>query len=84
MQHMVIIEAMQIMSEGSRVVFKSLLSPERYPATVIVASAITRTIVPASVESNPPLQVPRDSLDDITRDRRDKLTPASEIKKQKE
>ena len=82
MQHVAIIEAMQITSEGSRVVFKSLLSP-RYPAIVIVASAITRAIVPASVESSPPLYVPRDSLDDITRDRRDKLTPASEIKKRK-
>ena len=39
-------------SEGSSVTFKSLLSP-KYPAKVIVASAITRAIVPASVESSP-------------------------------
>jgi hypothetical protein len=31
--------------------------------------------VPASVESNPPLYVPRESLDDMTRERSDKFTP---------
>lgn len=40
--------------EGSRVIFKSLLTPQ-YPANVIVPSAITRARVPASVESSPPL-----------------------------
>lgn len=44
----------QIRSEGSKVTFKSLLSP-KYPAKVIVPSAITRASVPASVESSPPL-----------------------------
>lgn len=47
-------EAMQNTSEGSRVMFKSLLSP-RNPARVIVASATTRARVPASVERRPPL-----------------------------
>lgn len=47
-------ENMQMRSDGSRVTFKSLLSP-KYPANVIVASAITRAIVPASVDSRPPL-----------------------------
>lgn len=67
-------EVMQMNSEGSRVTFNNLLSP-KYPARVIVASAITRAIVPASVESNPPLYVPRESREDITRDSNDKLTP---------
>lgn len=66
----------QIKSEGSKVTFRSLLSP-KYPDKVIVPSAITRAIVPASVESRPPLKVPRESLDDITRERSDKFTPAS-------
>lgn len=66
----------QIKSEGSKVTFKSLLSP-KYPDNVIVPSAITRAIVPASVESKPPLKVPRESLDDMTRESRDKFTPAS-------
>jgi hypothetical protein len=47
-------EDMQMRSEGSRVAFKSRLSP-KYPAKVIVPSAITRAIVPASVDSSPPL-----------------------------
>jgi hypothetical protein len=47
-------EDMQMRSEGSRVTFKSRLSP-KYPAKVIVPSAITRAIVPASVDSSPPL-----------------------------
>lgn len=64
----------QIKSEGSKVTFRSLLSP-KYPDNVIVPSAITRAIVPASVESRPPLNVPRDNLDDITRERSDKFTP---------
>ena len=51
---MATIEDMQMKSEGSRVIFKSLLSL-KYPAKVIVPSAITRAIVPASVESSPPL-----------------------------
>lgn len=65
---------MQIESDGSKVAFKSLLSPP-YPPNVIVASAITLAIVPASVDSSPPLNVPRDSRDDITRDSSDKFTP---------
>lgn len=64
-----------MIKEGSRVTFKSIFCPKK-PATVIVASAITRAIVPASVDSNPPLYVPRDSLDDITLDSNDKFTPA--------
>jgi hypothetical protein len=36
---------------------------------------MTRARVPASVESNPPLYVPRESLDDMTRERSDKFTP---------
>ena len=68
-------EVMQITREGSKVMFKSLLSP-KYPARVMVASATTRASVPASVESNPPLYVPRESLDDMTLERSDKLTPA--------
>lgn len=36
---------------------------------------MTRARVPASVESSPPLYVPRESLDDMTRDRSDKFTP---------
>lgn len=47
-------EATQMKSEGRRVAFKSLLWP-KYPARVIVPSAITRAMVPASVESSPPL-----------------------------
>lgn len=74
MKQVATIDIMQITSEGSNVTFKSLLSP-KYPASVIVPSAITRAIVPASVDNNPPLNVPRDSLDDITRDRSAKFTP---------
>lgn len=47
-------DVMQMTREGSNVTFKSLLSP-KYPASVMVPSAITRARVPASVESNPPL-----------------------------
>lgn len=61
-------------SEGIKVTFNSLLSP-KYPDSVIVPSAITRARVPASVESSPPLKVPRESLDDMTRDSSDKFTP---------
>ena len=67
---------MQIRREGRSVTLRSLLSP-KYPASVMVPSAITRAIVPASVDSNPPLYVPRDSLDDITRERSAKFTPGS-------
>ena len=42
---------------------------------VIVASAITRANVPASVDRSPPLYVPRESLDDITLESSDRLTP---------
>ena len=41
----------------------------------MVASATTLAIVPASVDNNPPLNVPRASRDDITRDSNDKFTP---------
>lgn len=74
-------EKMQINSEGSSVTFKSLLIPQ-YPAKVIVLSANTRAKVPASVESSPPLYVPLESLEDMTRDRRLRLTPAC-LKKQR-
>jgi hypothetical protein len=67
-------EEIQMKSEGSKVAFKRLLSP-KYPDNVIVPSAITRARVPASVESSPPLYVPRESLDDMTRERSDKFTP---------
>lgn len=67
-------EQMQMTREGIKVVFKTLLTP-KYPARVIVPSATTRARVPASVESSPPLKVPRESLDDMTRDRSDKFTP---------
>lgn len=70
------IDIMQITSDGSKVTFKSWLSP-KYPANVMVASAITLANVPASVDSRPPLNVPRESLDDITRDRSDKFTPGA-------
>lgn len=56
--------------------FKSLLVP-KYPARVMVTSAITRAIVPASVDKRPPLYVPRESLDDMTRERSDRLTPVN-------
>ena len=71
---MATIDEMQMRRAGTKVVFRNLLSP-KYPDIVIVPSATTRAKVPASVESNPPLKVPRDSLDDIIRDRSDKLTP---------
>lgn len=74
MKQVAIMEDRQMKSEGTKVTFKSLFSP-RYPDKVIVPSAITRAKVPASVESNPPLYVPRESLDDMTRDRSDKFTP---------
>lgn len=73
-QQVATMEAMQMKREGRRVIFRSLLTPMQ-PATVIVASAITRAIVPASVDRSPPLYVPRESLDDITRESSDKLTP---------
>lgn len=63
-----------MMREGIKVTFKSLFSP-KYPDSVIVPSAITLAKVPASVESNPPLYVPRESLDDMTRESSDKFTP---------
>ena len=74
---MATIDDTQMTREGIRVTLRSLLSP-KYPARVIVASAITRAIVPASVDSSPPLYVPRASLDDMTRERSDKLTPGFE------
>ena len=73
------IDPTHIIKEGSRVTFKSILCPKN-PATVIVASAITRAIVPASVDNKPPLYVPRDSLDDITLDSNDKFTPTDKKK----
>lgn len=75
MKQVATMEHIQINSEGSRVAFKSLLTPP-YPASVIAPSATTRARVPASVDSNPPLYVPLESRDDITRDRSDRLTPA--------
>ena len=47
-------EATQKKREGTRDMLSSLLTP-RLPAIVIVASAITRAIVPASVDKSPPL-----------------------------
>lgn len=47
-------ETMHMKNEGRRVTFKSILSP-KYPARVMVASAITRAMVPASVDKRPPL-----------------------------
>ena len=70
------IEDIQMRSEGTKVKFKNLVSPKN-PPRVIVASAITRASVPASVESRPPLYVPRESLDDMTRDSNDKFTPGT-------
>lgn len=67
-------DEMQITSAGSKVVFRSVLSP-KYPDIVIVPSAITRARVPASVDNNPPLKVPLESLDDIILDRSERLTP---------
>ena len=63
-------------NDGRRVKFRRLLSPKS-PISVIVASATTLASVPASVDRRPPLYVPRDSLDDITRDRSDRFTPES-------
>jgi hypothetical protein len=68
------IENTEMMSEGSKVTLRRLLSPKN-PAKVMVASAITLAIVPASVDRRPPLYVPRESLDDMTRESSDKLTP---------
>jgi hypothetical protein len=56
------------------VTLRRLLSPKN-PAKVMVASAITLAIVPASVDRRPPLYVPRESLDDMTRESNDRLTP---------
>ena len=67
-------DEMQMRSAGSKVVFRSLLSL-KYPEIVIVPSAITRARVPASVDSNPPLKVPRESLDDIIFVRSERFTP---------
>lgn len=66
-------------SDGRRVAFKRCPLP-KYPPNVMVASATTRANVPASVESNPPLYVPFDSLDDITRDNNARFTPRGNIK----
>lgn len=65
----------QITRDGSRVMFRSFPTP-RYPAAVMVQSATTLARVPASVESKPPLYVPRERRDDITLDRRERFTPA--------
>lgn len=67
-------DEMQMSRAGSRVAFSSLLSL-KYPTIVIVPSAITRARVPASVDSKPPLKVPRESRDDIIFDRSERLTP---------
>lgn len=69
-------EERQISNEGSKVTFKSHLSGKN-PETVMVPSAMTRASVPASVDNKPPLNVPLDSLEDITLDRSDKFTPSS-------
>lgn len=54
MKQVATIEDIHMKREGSKVAFRSLFSP-RYPASVIVPSAMTRARVPASVESRPPL-----------------------------
>lgn len=54
MKQVATMEVTQTKSAGTKVVFKSLLSPKA-PDMVIVPSAITRARVPASVESSPPL-----------------------------
>ena len=64
--------------EGMRVRFRSLLSP-RYPINVMVVSATTLASVPASVERRPLLNVPRDRLDDMVRERSDRFTPVKDI-----
>ena len=69
------IDAAQITREGSRVTLRRLPMP-RYPAAVMVQSATTLARVPASVDRSPPLYVPRDRRDDITLDRRERLTPS--------
>lgn len=74
MKQVATMDEMQIKRAGSNVVFNSLFSP-KYPDIVIVASATTRARVPASVESNPPLKVPRESRDDIILDRSERFTP---------
>lgn len=74
MKQVAIIEDTQMNSAGTSVAFNSLLSP-KYPDSVMVPSATTLASVPASVESNPPLKVPRESLDDMTRESSDKFTP---------
>lgn len=48
------IENTEMKSEGSKVTLRSLLWPKN-PANVMVASAITLAIVPASVDKRPPL-----------------------------
>lgn len=54
MKQVATMEEIQMNNEGSSVMFSRLLRP-KFPAKVIVPSAITRAKVPASVESNPPL-----------------------------
>lgn len=57
-------DAAQIRRDGKRVIFNRCLIP-RYPANVIIPLATTLASVPASVDSSPPLYVPRDSLEDM-------------------
>ena len=64
---------MQIPSDRSRVAFNRWFLP-KYPPNVMVASATTLANVPASVDSNPLLYVPFDSLHDITRDNNKRFT----------
>ena len=66
-------------SDGRRVAFKRWFLPKN-PPKVMVASATTLAKVPASVDSNPPLYVPFDSLEDITRDNNDRFTPIEKTK----
>ncbi|KAF3595673.1 hypothetical protein Bca4012_076075 [Brassica carinata] len=70
---------MQIPSDRSRVAFNRWFLP-KYPPNVMVASATTLANVPASVDSNTPLYVPFDSLDDITHDNDDRFTPLDKTK----
>jgi hypothetical protein len=63
--------------DGSSVALRSAARPSSPPASVMVPSAATRASVPASVDSRPPLYVPRDSRDDITCDSSDRFTPSS-------
>ena len=54
MPNVAAMETRQMTKDGSRVAFRSWLRP-KYPAAVIVTSAVTRASVPASVERRPPL-----------------------------